>query len=101
MKFTKMHGTGNDYIYIDCFREKINNPVELAKRISHRRFGVGGDGLILIKPFEKGDAEMVIYNSDGSLAEMCGNGLRCVAKYVHDRYARGKNELQLLTGRGG
>jgi diaminopimelate epimerase len=100
MKFTKMHGAGNDYVYIDCFREKVSNPAELAKRMSHRRYGVGSDGLILIRPFKDGDAEMVMYNADGSQAEMCGNGLRCVAKYVHDRYVPGKKELKILTGRG-
>ncbi|MFC1584698.1 diaminopimelate epimerase [Fibrobacterota bacterium] len=100
MKFTKMHGAGNDYVYIDCFQEQVSDAVELAKRVSHRRFGIGSDGLVLMRPFNEGDAEMVIYNADGSQAEMCGNGLRCVAKYMHDHYAKGKPELKLLTGRG-
>ncbi len=100
MKFVKMHGTGNDYVYVDAFREKVADPVEAAKVLSHRRFGVGGDGLILIKPREGADGEMEMYNADGSSSEMCGNGIRCVAKYVHDHYARGKDELKLMTGAG-
>ncbi len=100
MRFIKMHGTGNDYVYVDAFREKVENPVELAKAISHRRFGVGGDGLILIKPFPEGDGEMDMYNADGSGSEMCGNGIRCVAKYLHDTYAPGKSELKIKTGAG-
>ncbi|HLP40108.1 MAG TPA: diaminopimelate epimerase [Fibrobacteria bacterium] len=100
MKFVKMHGTGNDYVYVDLFREKVADPVAAAQALSHRRFGVGGDGLILIKPREGADGEMVMFNADGSTSEMCGNGLRCVAKYVHDHYARGKDELKLMTGAG-
>ena len=100
MKFVKMQGTGNDYVYVDMFREKVADPAGMAKAISHRRFGVGGDGLILIKPRPDADAEMEMYNSDGSMSEMCGNGLRCVAKYVHDHYAMGKDELKLMTGAG-
>ena len=100
MKFVKMHGAGNDYVYVDLFREKVADPVEAAKAMAHRRFGIGGDGLILIKPREGADGEMVMYNADGSQSEMCGNGLRCVAKYVHDHYARGKDELRLMTGAG-
>lgn len=100
MKFVKMHGTGNDYVYVDMFREKVPDPVEAAKVLAHRRFGVGGDGLILIKPRDGADGEMEMYNADGSISEMCGNGLRCVAKYVHDHYARGKDELRLMTGAG-
>src|SRR3989304_4861750 len=85
MHFTKMHGAGNDYIYVDCFAElvPINIP-ELTHRMSDRRFGVGADGLILICPSERADAEMRMFNADGSAAEMCGNGIRCVAKYVYD-----------------
>lgn len=84
MKFTKMHGAGNDYIYIDCFKENVTNESELAVKLSDRHFGVGGDGIILIKKGIKADFEMVMYNADGSRAEMCGNAIRCVAKYVYD-----------------
>jgi diaminopimelate epimerase len=100
MKFVKMHGTGNDYVYVDLFRDKLAEPAKAAVAVSHRRFGVGGDGLILIKPRPDADGEMEMYNADGSMSEMCGNGLRCVAKYVHDHYARGKDELKLMTGAG-
>ncbi len=100
MRFIKMQGTGNDYVYVDAFREKVADPVALSQTISHRRFGIGADGLILIKPSPGVDAEMEMYNADGSKSEMCGNGLRCVAKYVHDTYAPGKNSFQFLTGAG-
>jgi diaminopimelate epimerase len=100
MKFVKMHGTGNDYVYVDMFTEKVPDPVKTAVALSHRRYGIGGDGLILIKPRADADGEMEMYNADGSMSEMCGNGLRCVAKYVHDHYARGKDELKLMTGAG-
>lgn len=100
MRFVKMHGTGNDYVYVDAFRETVENPADLARKVSHRHFGVGGDGLILIKPRDDADGEMDMYNADGSSSEMCGNGIRCVAKYVHDTYARGKDELKLMTGAG-
>jgi diaminopimelate epimerase len=102
MKFTKMHGTGNDYIYIDCFKEgRIADPAALATRLSHRHFGVGGDGLILIKPATDGaDVTMEMFNSDGSKAEMCGNGLRCVVKYVFDRGIVKSREMKVLTGAG-
>jgi diaminopimelate epimerase len=95
-----MHGTGNDYVYVDAFREKVSDMPALARKVSHRHFGVGGDGLILIKPRDGYDGEMDMYNADGSGSEMCGNGIRCVAKYVHDTYARGKDELRLMTGAG-
>lgn len=85
MKFTKMHGCGNDYVYIDGFEETVLNESETAKRISDRHFGVGGDGMIIIKKGIKADFEMVMYNADGSRAEMCGNAIRCVAKYVYDK----------------
>lgn len=100
MRFIKMHGTGNDYVYVDTRVEKVDDPVTLARTVSHRHFGVGGDGLILIKPHEGADGEMEMYNADGSVSEMCGNGIRCVAKYVHDTYARGRDELRLMTGAG-
>jgi len=102
MKFTKMHGCGNDYIYIDCFNHPSpDDPGALARRLSHRHFGVGGDGLILIKPGPSGtDAEMEMYNADGSLAEMCGNGLRCVAKYLYDHDIARKTALRIMTGAG-
>ena len=82
MKFTKMHGCGNDYVYVNCFEETVDNPGEVAIKVSDRHFGIGSDGLILIKPSDKADFFMEMYNSDGSQAEMCGNGIRCVAKYV-------------------
>lgn len=100
MQFVKMHGTGNDYVYVDAFRERVENPADLARKVSHRHFGVGGDGLILIKPHPGADGEMDMYNADGSGSEMCGNGIRCVAKYLHDTYARGRDELKLMTGAG-
>ena len=84
MKFTKMHGAGNDYVYIDCFKETVTNESELAVKLSDRHFGVGGDGIILIRKGTKADFEMVMYNADGSRGAMCGNGIRCVAKYVYD-----------------
>jgi len=101
MKFTKMQGCGNDYLYVDCFREKIAGDVsKLAIAIADRHFGVGGDGLILICPSERGDAKMRMFNADGSEAEMCGNGLRCVAKYVYDYGIARKDQLKIETGRG-
>ena len=84
MNFVKMHGLGNDYVYIDCFKEQIAAPQELAIKISDRHFGVGGDGLVLIMPSTKADAGMRIFNADGSEAEMCGNAIRCVGKYLYD-----------------
>jgi diaminopimelate epimerase len=101
MRFTKMQGCGNDYIYVDCVRAKPpRDPVALARVISDRHFGVGGDGLILICPSENGDARMRMFNADGSEAEMCGNGLRCVAKFVHDHGIAAKPRLNIETGRG-
>lgn len=88
MKFTKMHGAGNDYIYIDCFNEKVENPFELSKQLSDRHFGIGGDGVVLIKPSSKADCFMDIYNADGSRAQMCGNAVRCTAKYIYDNRIR-------------
>lgn len=84
MKFVKMHGIGNDYVFVDCFKESIKAPAKLSKQVSDRHFGIGSDGLILILPSEKADAMMRIFNADGSEAQMCGNGVRCVAKYIYD-----------------
>lgn len=99
MRFTKMHGAGNDYIYVDCFAEPIPfNVPELARRISDRRFGVGADGLILICPSDRADAEMRMFNADGTASEMCGNGIRCVAKYLYDHGIRRKETLTIETG---
>lgn len=84
MKFTKMHGIGNDYVYVDCTREPLRNPEETARLVSDRHKGIGGDGLILIQPSREADFEMAMYNADGSYGKMCGNGIRCVAKYVYD-----------------
>jgi len=101
MRFTKMHGAGNDYIYLDCFRNSPpRDPATLSRAISDRHFGVGSDGLILICPSEKADARMRMFNADGSEAEMCGNGLRCVAKYIYDHGLVRKPSLQVETGRG-
>jgi diaminopimelate epimerase len=96
MRFTKMHGAGNDYVYVNCFAEPVPRDIpELARRISERRFGVGADGLILICPSERADAEMRMFNADGSPAEMCGNGIRCVAKYIYDHGLRRRDTLQI------
>jgi diaminopimelate epimerase len=101
MRFTKMQGLGNDYVYVDCFREPMpHDPAGLSRRISDRHFGVGGDGLILICPSDKADARMRMFNADGSEAEMCGNGVRCVAKYVYDHGLVRKPTLTVETGRG-
>jgi diaminopimelate epimerase len=102
MRFTKMHGIGNDYVYINCFEVPVpQDPAEVARRISDRHFGVGGDGMILICPSDNGaDARMRMFNADGSESEMCGNGLRCVAKYVYDHGICRKPTLRLQTGRG-
>jgi diaminopimelate epimerase len=96
MRFTKMHGAGNDYIYVDCFAEPVPTDIpDLARRISDRRFGVGSDGLILICPSDRVDAEMRMFNADGSAAEMCGNGIRCVAKYLYDHGICRREKLQI------
>ncbi|MGN0570647.1 MAG: diaminopimelate epimerase [Candidatus Fimenecus sp.] len=97
MKFTKMQGAGNDYIYVNCFRETVKNPEETAVRVSDRHFGIGADGLVLICPSEKADFFMDIYNADGSRAKMCGNATRCVAKYVYDNKMTDKTEIALET----
>src|SRR5262249_25075395 len=101
MRFTKMHGCGNDYVYLDCVTGKTpRDPASLSRAMSDRHFGVGGDGLILICPSEKADARMRMFNADGSEAGMCGNGLRCVAKFVHDHGIAKKSRLAIETGRG-
>lgn len=97
MKFTKMQGIGNDYVYINCLQETIENPSELAKKISDRHYGVGSDGLIMINPSDKADFEMEMYNADGSRGEMCGNGIRCVAKYVYDYGLTDKTSISVET----
>ena len=100
MKFTKMHGAGNDYVYVDCFKETVDNPAETAIKVSNRNFGIGSDGLILIMPTDKADVRMRMFNSDGSESEMCGNGIRCVAKYAYDHGIVAKTEIAAETGAG-
>jgi diaminopimelate epimerase len=101
MRFTKMQGAGNDYVYVDCFRENVSGSIpELAIAVSDRRFGIGSDGLILILPSEKADAQMRMFNADGSESAMCGNGIRCVAKYVYDHGIAKKEQLKIETGAG-
>lgn len=97
MKFIKMHGIGNDYVYVNCFEESVKNPAEVSKFVSDRHFGIGSDGLILISPSAIADFRMNIYNADGSQAEMCGNGIRCVAKYVYDYGLTDKTEISVET----
>ena len=100
MKFTKMHGIGNDYVYVNCFTETVENPEATAVFVSDRHFGIGSDGLILIKPSDIADFEMEMYNADGSRGKMCGNGIRCVAKYVYDYGLTDKTEISVATGSG-
>ena len=100
MKFTKMHGAGNDYVYVNCFEETVANPAEVAIKVSNRNFGIGSDGLILIMPSDKADVRMRMFNSDGSESEMCGNGIRCVAKYAYDHGIVDKTEITAETGAG-
>lgn len=97
MKFTKMHGIGNDYVYVNCFQEEVKNPAEVSKYVSDRHFGIGSDGLILIKPSNIADFKMDMYNADGSQGEMCGNGIRCVAKYVYDYGLTDKKYISVET----
>ena len=97
MKFTKMQGLGNDYVYVNCFKEKIENPSEVAIKVSNRNFGVGSDGLIMINPSKVADFEMEMYNADGSRGEMCGNGIRCVGKYVYDYGLTDKTSISVKT----
>lgn len=100
MKFTKMQGCGNDYVYVNCLKEKVENPPEVAIIVSDRHFGIGSDGLILIKPSDKADFLMDMYNADGSKSNMCGNGIRCVAKYVYDYGLTDKQQISIETGAG-
>ncbi len=101
MRFTKMHGLGNDYVYVDCVRSPAPaDPAAVARTVSDRHFGIGSDGLILICPSTVADARMRMFNADGSESEMCGNGLRCVAKFVYDHGIARKPQLKLETGRG-
>lgn len=101
MRFTKMHGLGNDYVYVNCFTESLpGDPAKLSQAVADRHFGIGGDGLILICPSERADARMRMFNADGSEAEMCGNGVRCVAKYVYDNGIAKKSPITVETGNG-
>ena len=97
MKFTKMHGLGNDYVYVNLFEEKVEDPAALAIAVSDRHFGIGSDGLIMIGPSDKADFEMIMYNADGSRGEMCGNGIRCVGKYVYDHGMTDKTTVSVET----
>ena len=100
MKFTKMQGIGNDYVYVNCFEETVEDPCETAKIVSDRHFGIGSDGLILIKPSDVADCQMDMYNLDGSQGAMCGNGIRCVAKYVYDYGIVKKENISVSTKSG-
>lgn len=100
MKFTKMQGLGNDYVYVNCFEETVKNPERLAIAVSDRHFGIGSDGLILIKPSETADCQMDMYNLDGSRGAMCGNGIRCVGKYVYDHHIVDKTDISVETPSG-
>ena len=97
MKFTKMQGLGNDYVYVNCMEQTVEDAAETARRVSDRHFGIGSDGLILICPSDKADFEMRMYNADGSRGEMCGNGIRCVGKYVYDYGLTDKTSLSVET----
>lgn len=97
MKFTKMHGIGNDYIYFNCFEETVENPEELSIRLSDRHFGVGGDGIVLIMPSETADFRMRMFNADGSEGKMCGNATRCIGKFVYDKGLTDKTRITLET----
>jgi diaminopimelate epimerase len=100
MRFTKMHGIGNDYVYVNGFTETVADPARVARKISDRHFGVGSDGLILILPSKQADVRMRMFNADGSEAEMCGNGVRCVAKYAYEHGLAKTNPMRVETGRG-
>lgn len=100
MKFTKMHGCGNDYVYVNCFKEQVADPSQLAIQVSDRHFGIGSDGLILICPSEQADFRMRMFNADGSEGKMCGNGVRCIAKYVYDYGLTDKTTISIETKGG-
>lgn len=100
MKFTKMHGAGNDYIYINTFEQKVADPAALAVKLADRHFGIGGDGIVLIGPSTQADVQMRMFNADGSEAEMCGNAVRCVAKYAYEHGLSKNNPMKVQTGRG-
>lgn len=100
LRFTKLHGAGNDYVYVDCFQQSIADPAALARTISDRHFGVGSDGLILLLPSEKADCRMRMFNADGSEGQMCGNGIRCLAKFAYELGRARKNPMTIETGRG-
>lgn len=100
MKFTKMQGIGNDYVYVNCFEETVSNPSAAAKFVSDRHFGIGSDGLILVKPSDIADCEMDMYNMDGSQGAMCGNGIRCVAKFAYDKGLVKKKHISVATKSG-
>ena len=100
MKFTKMQGLGNDYVYVDCAREKIMDPAGLSRRISDRHFGIGSDGLVMILPGDEADFRMRMFNADGSEAEMCGNAIRCVGRYVYERGLTDRTEIGVETCAG-
>lgn len=99
MKFTKMQGCGNDYVYVNGFTEKLSpeEKPEIVRSLSDRHFGIGGDGVIFINPAEEADFEMEMYNADGSRSEMCGNGIRCVAKYVYDKGLTDKKDITIVS----
>ena len=100
LKFTKMHGTGNDYIYVDLFHQTLDRPSELSVKISDRHFGIGSDGLICIAPSEIADCRMIMFNADGSEGAMCGNGIRCVAKYAYEHGLATKDQMSIETKSG-
>src|SRR4051794_3463338 len=100
MKFTKMHGIGNDYVYVNGFAETVADPNAVARKVANRHTGIGSDGLILILPSDKADVRMRMFNVDGSEGEMCGNGVRCVAKYSYDHGLTAQNPMRVETGRG-
>ena len=100
LRFTKMHGIGNDYVYVDCFAASVADPAALARRVSPRHTGIGSDGLILIRPSDTADCRMEMYNADGSRGEMCGNGIRCVGKYVYDHGLVKRDTLRVATDAG-
>lgn len=100
MKFTKMHGIGNDYVYVNCFEETVENPERVSELISDRHFGIGSDGLVLIMPSDKADFRMRMFNADGSEGMMCGNATRCIGKYVYDKGMTDKTEITLETKSG-